>query len=319
MKRFPYILCIVFPVFVWACHTSRQTIGEARENRVHSIDRDLHVVIDSLCRNEWSGLTEWEWTHVDVFDSMQDKTVNPSISITRLKQSKKVVARNETVVSDSLNEAAALQSRSEKEQNHRSSKEMDTHRVSGVCPNDFYCHIVFLYHKKEMKKIRNVENPFEFETVVFSFSEEQILRELIAESSYVAKSLVGQSGLKSGWSRSIIFSEDDKPFLSRWLADARDEMMRALSAYLSDESVSTETALVFAVLLSRQRPLALDESICHQLERAIVHHVLNQWFATKQPEESVRRQLQYKGAMSAVKSDIRLACNRRPHRPTNYF
>ena len=34
MKRFPYILCIVFPVFVWACHTSRQTIGEARENRV---------------------------------------------------------------------------------------------------------------------------------------------------------------------------------------------------------------------------------------------------------------------------------------------
>lgn len=74
-----------------------------------------------------------------------------------------------------------------------------------MCPNDFYCHIVFLYHKKEMKKIRNVENPFEFETVVFSFSEEQILRELIAESSYVAKSLVGQSDLKSGWSRSIIF------------------------------------------------------------------------------------------------------------------
>ena len=285
MKRFPYILCIVFPVFVWACHTSRQTIGEARENRVHSIDRDLHVVIDSLCRNEWSGLTEWEWIHVDVFDSMQDKTVNPSISITRLKQSKKVVARNETAVSDSLNETAALQSRSE----------------------------------KEMKKIRNVENPFEFETVVFSFSEEQILRELIAESSYVAKSLVGQSDLKSGWSRSIIFSEDDKPFLSRWLADARDEMMRSLSAYLSDESVSTETALDFAVHLSRQRPLALDESICHQLERAIVHHVLNQWFATKQPEESARRQLQYKGAMSAVKSDIRLACNRRPHRPTNYF
>ena len=111
-----------------------------------------------------------------------------------------------------------------------------------MCLNDFYCHIVFLYHKKEMKKIRNVENPFEFETVVFSFSEEQILRELIAESSYVAKSLVGQSDLKSGWSRSIIFSEDDKPFLSRWLADARDEMMRSLSAYLSDESVSTESA-----------------------------------------------------------------------------
>ena len=61
MKRFPYILCIVFPVFVWACHTSRQTIGEARENRVHSIDRDLHVVIDSLSRNEWSVLTEWDW------------------------------------------------------------------------------------------------------------------------------------------------------------------------------------------------------------------------------------------------------------------
>ena len=144
MKRFPYILCIVFPVFVWACHTSRQTIGEVRENRVHSIDRDLHVVIDSLCRNEWSGLTEWEWTHVDVFDSMQDKTVNPFISITRLKQSKKVVARNETVVSDSLNEAAVLQSRSEKEQNHRSSKEKDTHRVSGNVLKIFII-ILFFY------------------------------------------------------------------------------------------------------------------------------------------------------------------------------
>ena len=144
MKRFPYILCIVCPVFVWACHTSRQTIGEARENRVHSIDRDLHVVIDSLCRNEWSGLTEWEWTHVDVFDSMQDKTVNPSISITRLKQSKKVVARNEIAVSDSLNETAALQSRSEKEQNHRSSKEMDIHRVSGYVLMIFIV-ILFFY------------------------------------------------------------------------------------------------------------------------------------------------------------------------------
>lgn len=144
VKRFPYILCIVFPVFVWACHTSRQTIGEARENRVHSIDRDLHVVIDSLCRNEWSGLTEWEWTHVDVFDSVRDETVNPSISITRLKQSKKVVARNETAVSDSLNETAALQSRSEKEQNHRSSKEMDTHRVSG-CVLMIFIVILFFY------------------------------------------------------------------------------------------------------------------------------------------------------------------------------
>ena len=143
MKRFPYILCIVFPVFVWACHTSRQTIGEARENRVHSIDRDLHVVIDSLCRNEWSGLTEWEWTHVDVFDSVRDETVNPSISITRLKQSKKVVARNETAA-NGINETAALQSRSEKEQNHRSSKEMDTHRVSG-CVLMIFIVILFFY------------------------------------------------------------------------------------------------------------------------------------------------------------------------------
>lgn len=46
------------------------------------------------------------------------------------------------------------------------------------------------------------------------------------------------------------FSEDDKPFLSRWLADARDEMMRALSAYLSDESVSSETALVLPFFVS---------------------------------------------------------------------
>lgn len=56
----------------------------------------------------------------------------------------KVVARNETVVSDSLNEAAVLQSRSEKEQNHRSSKEMDTHRVSGYVLMIFII-ILFFY------------------------------------------------------------------------------------------------------------------------------------------------------------------------------
>lgn len=157
------------------------------------------------------------------------------------------------------------------------------------------------------------------EAVVFSFSEEQILRELTAESSYVAKSLAGTAELQPGWSRSIVFTEDDRPFLGRWLADARDEMTRALSAYLSGEFASTDSRVVFAVVLPEQRAQGLDESICHQLERAIVHHVLAQWFATRLPDESARRQLQYQGAMSAVKSDIGLARNRRPHRPTNYF
>lgn len=157
------------------------------------------------------------------------------------------------------------------------------------------------------------------EAVVFSFSEEQILRELTAESSYVAKSLAGTAELQPGWSRSIVFTEDDRPFLGRWLADARDEMTRALSAYLSGEFASTDSRVVFAVVLPEQRAQGLDESICHQLERAIVHHVLAQWFATRLPDESARRQLQYQGAMLAVKSDIGLARNRRPHRPTNYF
>ena len=114
-------------------------------------------------------------------------------------------------------------------------------------------------------------------------------------------------------------TEDDRPFLDRWLSDARDAMTRALSAYLSGEFASTDSRVVFAIVLPEHRAQGLDESICHQLERAIVHHVLAQWFATKQPDESARRQLQYEGALSAVKSDIGLARNRRPHRPTNYF
>ena len=51
-----------------------------------------------------------------------------------------------------------------------------------------------------------------WETVLFSFSEDQILRELTAESSYVAKSLVGTAELQPGWSRSIIVSEEERPF-----------------------------------------------------------------------------------------------------------
>lgn len=165
-----------------------------------------------------------------------------------------------------------------------------------------------------MKKEKNL-----WEAVVFSFSEEQILRELTAESAYVGKSLVGTTDVKPGWSQAIIMSEDDRPFLDRWLSDVRDEMTHALSAYLSGEFASTESDVVFAVMLPQRRAQGLDESICHQLERAIVHYVLSRWFATKLPEESARRQLQYQGALSAVKSDIRLARNRRPHRPTNYF
>ena len=37
-----------------------------------------------------------------------------------------------------------------------------------------------------------------WETVLFSFSEDEILRELTAESSYVAKSLVGTAELQPG-------------------------------------------------------------------------------------------------------------------------
>ena len=158
-----------------------------------------------------------------------------------------------------------------------------------------------------------------WETVLFSFSEDEILRELTAESAYVAKSLVGTAELQPGWSRSIVVTEDDRLFLDRWLSDARDAMTRSLSAYLSGEFASTDNRVVFAIVLPEHRAQGLDESICHQLERAIVHHVLAQWFATKLPDESARRQLQYEGALSAVKSDIGLARNRRPHRPTNYF
>lgn len=167
---------------------------------------------------------------------------------------------------------------------------------------------------KEMKKEDNV-----LETVVFTYSEDQVLRELIAESSYVAKCRASDPGLVPGWSSTIIVSEDDRPFFTRRLADVRDEIMRALAPHLSGEFASTETELVFAVLLPQHRPLALDESICHQLERTIVSYILWQWFATKLPDESERCWLQYQGALSAVKSDIRLARNRRPHRPMNYF
>ncbi len=157
------------------------------------------------------------------------------------------------------------------------------------------------------------------ETVVFTFSKDRILRELFADSSYVAKSLVGQVELKPGWSAPLVFTEDDTPFLDRWLSDVRDEMTRSLSGYLSGEYPVDGADVVFAVCLSPHRPMVVDESICHQLERAIVHYILAQWFAPKLLDESTRRMLQYQAALSAVKSDIRLARNRRPHRPTHYF
>ena len=58
-------------------------------------------------------------------------------------------------------------------------------------------------------------------------------------------------------------------------------MTRALSAYLSGDFASTESNVVFAVVLPERRAQGLDESICHQLERAIVHAVLVQWFTLR--------------------------------------
>ena len=51
---------------------------------------------------------------------------------------------------------------------------------------------------KEMGKKGNLK-----ETVVFAFSEEEVLRELTVECAYVAKSMAGAADLKTGCMNSI--------------------------------------------------------------------------------------------------------------------
>ncbi len=157
------------------------------------------------------------------------------------------------------------------------------------------------------------------ERVVFTFTEDEILRELFADSSYVAKCMVRQVELQPGWSDTIIFTEDNRPFFDRWFADVRDELTRSLLGYLAGDIESTESAIVLGIILSQERPIVIDETICHQLERAIVHYILAQWYTTTYPDESQRRWVQYHAALSSVKTDIRLGRNRHPRRPMNYF
>ncbi len=168
-----------------------------------------------------------------------------------------------------------------------------------------------------MKENYNEEE--KMERVVFTFSEDEILRELLADSSYIAKCMVRQVELQPGWSDNIIFTEDNRLFFDRWFADVRDELTRSLLGYLSGEITSTDSAIVLGLILSQERPIVIDETICHQLERAIVHYILAQWYTTTYPDESQRQRAQYHAALSSVKTDIRLARNRRPRRPTNYF
>ncbi len=165
-----------------------------------------------------------------------------------------------------------------------------------------------------------------WETVLFSFPEDEILRELTAESSYVAKSLVGTgrpfrvaTGVES-----LDCCDRGRPAVSRPLAFRCPRRDDAFPVGLP----------VGRVCLDRQ-----PGGLCHRVARASgagarrVHlpparaghrapcagAMVCHQAAPTPPDESARRQLQYEGALSAVKSDIGLARNRRPHRPTNYF
>ncbi len=165
----------------------------------------------------------------------------------------------------------------------------------------------------------NYNEKEKMEQVVFTFTEEEILRELFTDSSYVAKCMVHHTELQPGWSDAIIFTEENRIFFDRWFACVRDELTRALLGYLAGEIHSTESAIVLGLILSQDRPIVIDETICHQLERAIVHYILAQWYTTTYPDESQRQWQQFHAALSAVKTDIRLARNKHPRRPMNYF
>ena len=157
------------------------------------------------------------------------------------------------------------------------------------------------------------------EDLTFHFVTEVLLRELLEESSYIAKASCPADAV-AGWSDAVILSEDEHLFAKRALLDAYAKVCKSLSAYLSDALplCPADGGFDFILSLPCKRMKGVDAILEHHIDRALVTHVLSIWFLNRLPEQAVLQAQIHESTLSELKGDL-LRCGERPRRIYRWF
>ncbi len=148
----------------------------------------------------------------------------------------------------------------------------------------------------------------ECEDVTFAFCGDSLLRDINADSAYIAASLATAA---EGTPRvtSLMLTEDEQPFIHRAIDRAYSTIIRRLSAYLGKNAGENEErdSWQITLRLPQDRPAETDALLLHELKRAFVTFVLQCWYEQKSAALAIRQNELYEAALSAIMHDIFMA------------
>ena len=142
--------------------------------------------------------------------------------------------------------------------------------------------------------------------VSFSIPYTTIEEALTADSSHIARSIYDVAGEKPTV-LPIIITEDDRTFVIPRISQACVDIVTRLLAYVDDDTHCNDDSYTFCLRLPSTRNAALDSLILHELQRAIVAHVLAGWYEIRMPEMASRQWQLYEAAIAMLRHDIFMA------------
>lgn len=160
-------------------------------------------------------------------------------------------------------------------------------------------------------------NEITLQEVSFAFTSDSLMKQLRAESSYIAHSLYTAMPEKGSVTQ-LVVSEDVADFVSMEVQNAFASICSALSAYLCDSSQCVTNPYTVVLRMPERRNKELDALLLHELQRAIVTFVLARWYEYKLPEVAAKQMQLHQAAISTARHDVFMAYGG-AKRPCNYF
>ena len=158
------------------------------------------------------------------------------------------------------------------------------------------------------------------EEVTFHFTIESLMRDLLAESTYIARTRKAEDAV-GGWSDDWILTDDELPLVRRGLDEAFGMMYGKLQAYVvaATARCPSDGGIDWVFRLPADRRAAVEEVLRDQLERAMGAYVLSKWYVGKDDARAAWQLQLFSSSLSAVLGDIHTVVGRRARRPANYW
>ena len=144
-----------------------------------------------------------------------------------------------------------------------------------------------------------------FEDVAFTYTYDELMTEINADSAYIAKSMgvsAGVDGVAS--SLPFIVTSDEETFVRAALSEALNVVLNRMSAYLAESRPALVGTYVVRLLLPERRKEQYDSLISNELRRALVTYVLVRWYENRLPDVALRQQQLHNAAISTAMHDI---------------